>query len=143
MRKALILVAEDDPDDRFILQNAFEETGNTEELVFVENGIDLLEFLQRNCDDKGSFPKLIILDLNMPKKNGRETLRELKAHPLYRRIPVIVYTTTRNEIEVRECYQAGANTYIVKPSTFEDVKNIVNNIRSYWLSIASTVSTLT
>ncbi|HYG04128.1 MAG TPA: response regulator [Chryseosolibacter sp.] len=132
MRKALILVAEDDLDDRFILNNAFQEAGDTEELVFVENGVDLLQFLQGRND--GNYPELILLDLNMPKKNGKETLNELKTHPLYKKIPVIVYTTTRNEAEIKACYEIGANTYIVKPSTFDEVKSVVANIRNYWLS---------
>lgn len=141
MKKALILVAEDDFDDRFILENAFQEAGDTEELVFVENGLDLMQYLQSKCNDR-SLPEIILLDLNMPKKNGKETLCELKAHPLYKRIPVIVYTTTKNEVEIKTCYQLGANTYIVKPSTFDAVKNVVANIRSYWLSTASSVASL-
>ena len=140
MKKATILVAGDDMDDRFLLETAFRETSNgEEELHFVENGIELMEYLQqvaRQKDDK-AFPEIIILDLNMPKKNGKEALLEIKNHPLYKRIPVIVYTTTRNEMEVKTCYEMGANTYIVKPTRFDVLCQVAQSIRTYWLSTAS------
>jgi CheY-like chemotaxis protein len=78
-----------------------------------------------------------MLDLNMPKKNGKEVLSEIKQHPLFKRIPVIVYTTTKSELEVRRCYELGANTYIVKPISFDSLLNVVQSIRNYWLSTAS------
>jgi CheY-like chemotaxis protein len=139
MKKALILVAEDDVDDRFLLQTAFHETGDDEELQFVENGIEVIDFLDKAASkqEESAFPELIILDLNMPKKNGKEALLEIKQHPLFKQIPVIVYTTTRNEFEVRKCYELGANTYIVKPVTFDSLCRVVQSIKTYWLSTAS------
>lgn len=139
MRKALILIAEDDMDDRFLLQAAFVETGDHEELVFVDNGVKVIEYLD-TLAEKGEdavYPEIIIMDLNMPKKNGKEVLVELKQHPIYKKIPVIIYTTTRNEIEVKTCYELGANTYIVKPVSFESMREVVSTIRNYWLSTAS------
>jgi CheY-like chemotaxis protein len=78
-----------------------------------------------------------LMDLNMPKKNGREALQELKQHPIYKSIPVIVYTTTKNEQEIRRCYELGANSYVVKPARFEALLKVVEDIRSYWFNTVS------
>jgi CheY-like chemotaxis protein len=139
MKKAFILIAEDDSDDRFLLQAAFDENDGQEILAFVENGIEVIEFLNNIAESKddSAFPELIILDLNMPKKSGKEVLAELKQHPIYKKIPVIIYTTTRNELEIKKCYELGANTYIVKPISFEGLREVVNAIRSYWMDTAT------
>ena len=73
----------------------------------------------------------------MPKKDGREVLKELKQHPVFKKIPVIVFTTTKNEIEIKRCYELGANSYVVKPITFDALLKVVENIRSYWFQTAS------
>ncbi|HEY1055160.1 MAG TPA: response regulator, partial [Emticicia sp.] len=104
MQKLFILIAEDDADDRFLLQTVFDERGYTDKLEFVENGVELLEFLHTKTNGNSSennFPAFILLDLNMPKKDGREVLKEIKSHPLYKKIPVIVFTTTKSEHEIR------------------------------------------
>lgn len=140
MSSSFILIAEDDADDRFLIQTAFEEKGFTERIAFVENGVELLSFLQNiaaNTKEEQVFPGFILLDLNMPKKDGREVLKEIKQHPLYKKIPVIVFTTTRNELEIKRCYELGANTYIVKPISFEALLKVVDDIRSYWFQTAS------
>jgi two-component system, response regulator len=129
-----ILVAEDDADDRFLIQTAFEEKGYSDKLEFVENGIELLSYLSDSS--KEAMPRIILLDLNMPKKDGREVLLELKQHRLFKRIPIVVFTTTKNEKEIARCYDLGANTYIVKPTTFEELLFIVEQIHSYWLNAA-------
>jgi len=140
MKKAFILIAEDDADDRFLLQTAFDEKGYSDRIEFVENGVELLKYLDnisRNGSDEVSYPGFILLDLNMPKKNGREALQELKQHPVFKSIPVIVYTTTKNEQEIRRCYELGANSYVVKPARFEALLKVVEDIRSYWLDTVS------
>jgi CheY-like chemotaxis protein len=140
MKKAFILIAEDDADDRFLLQTAFDEKGYTDRIEFVENGVELLKYLDnisRKNQDEIVYPGFILLDLNMPKKNGREALQELKTHPLFKSIPVIVYTTTKNEQEIRRCYELGANSYVVKPARFEALLKVVEDIRSYWLNTVS------
>jgi two-component system response regulator len=138
MNEVFILIAEDDADDRFLLQTAFEEKGFHDKLEFVENGIELVAYLDERLTTNGSqLPKFILLDLNMPKKDGREVLKELKQHEVYRKIPVIIFTTTRNENEIRRCYEMGANTYIVKPASFNDLLNTIEQIRSYWLDTAA------
>jgi CheY-like chemotaxis protein len=140
MKQALILIAEDDQDDRFLLQNAFMESGNFERLKFVENGIEVLTYLYENATENNEgHPDLIILDLNMPKKNGKEVLAELKEHPIYKSIPVIIYTTTNSEIEMAKCFELGASTYIVKPASFESLLDVVETIRTNWLSPSASI----
>jgi two-component system response regulator len=130
-----ILVAEDDADDRFLIQTAFEEKGYTDKLDFVENGVELISYLADNT--KNNIPRIILLDLNMPKKDGRQVLRELKQHELFKRIPIVVFTTTKNENEISRCYDLGANTYIVKPTTFDELLFLVEQIHSYWQNAAA------
>ncbi|MDI3322635.1 response regulator [Pinibacter soli] len=137
MEKLFVLIAEDDADDRFLLQNAFEEMGYTDKLEFVENGVELMDFLQNNSNNSNSVPGFILLDLNMPKKDGREVLKELKQHEDYKTIPVVVFSTTKNETEVKRCYELGANTYVVKPVSYDSLLKFVENIRSYWFNVAT------
>jgi len=140
MKKTFILIAEDDADDRFLLQTAFQENGHDDQIEFVENGVELLRFLN-DITEKSSrearLPGFILLDLNMPKKGGREVLQEIKQHPVFKSIPVVVYTTTKNENEIKRCYELGANTYVVKPARFEALLKTVGEIRNYWLTTAS------
>jgi CheY-like chemotaxis protein len=131
MLRTSILIAEDDADDRFLLQSAFSENGYTENIEFVENGVEVMNYLKDRT--KGNYPSFILLDLNMPKKNGREVLKEIKEHPELKRIPVIIFTTTKNETEINRCYELGANSYIVKPSSFAILLNIIRQVRDYWL----------
>lgn len=135
MEETYILIGEDDADDRFLLQTAFEENGFTDKLRYMENGVELLEFLHslETAGNTLSLPKFILLDLNMPKKDGREVLREIKQHPLFRNIPVIIFSTTNNEQEMKRCYELGANSYITKPNSFESLLKTVAALRSYWI----------
>lgn len=135
MEEIFILIAEDDADDRFLLQAAFEENGFTDRLHFVENGVEVLEYLNslKPLEKEKKFPRFILLDLNMPKKDGREVLRELKQHPELKKIPVVIFSTTNNEQEMRRCYELGANSYITKPNSFESLLKTVAALRSYWM----------
>lgn len=137
MSKAFILIAEDDADDRFLLQTAFEERGYLDKIEFVHNGVELMEFLDKDASGVRVLPCFILMDLNMPKKDGRQVLEELKRNPRLKQIPVIIFTTTKNEAEIRRCYELGANTYIVKPISFDQLLNVVDNIKSYWLNTAT------
>jgi CheY-like chemotaxis protein len=140
MSKLYILVAEDDADDRFLLETAFAEKGFGERLTFVENGVELLDYLHGvgsgNSSMETTLPGFILLDLNMPKKDGREVLKEIKEDPRFKKIPVIIFTTTKNETEITRCYELGANTYIVKPVGFDLLLKTVDDIRSYWFKTA-------
>jgi len=123
------------------LQTAFAEKGYDEKIEFVENGVELLAYLhaiQKSHEPENRIlPAFILLDLNMPKKDGREVLKEIKQHPVFKSIPVIIFTTTKNEGEIRRCYELGANSYVVKPISFESLLTVVQNIRSYWFQTAS------
>jgi CheY-like chemotaxis protein len=134
MNGAYVLIAEDDIDDRMLLQTAFDETGIKNRIEFVGNGCELLDFLYK--EDRNSYPRFILLDLNMPKKDGRETLKEIKQHPIFKKIPVVIFTTTKNESEVSRCYELGANSYVVKPDSFESLVKITAALCNYWFSIA-------
>lgn len=132
-------MAEDDEDDRFMLQNIFEEKGIKARLEFVSNGLELLAYLNKVRDEAGilNYPKFILLDLNMPKMDGRQALLEIKNDPLYKKIPVVIFSTTNNEMEIDRCYELGANTYIIKPSNYTSFLQSIDTIISYWLQTAS------
>jgi CheY-like chemotaxis protein len=134
MNGPYILIAEDDIDDRMLLQTAFEETGIKYRIEFVGNGCEVLDFLHK--EERNSYPRFILLDLNMPKKDGRETLKEIKLHPIFKKIPVVIFTTTKNESEVSRCYELGANSYVVKPDSFESLVRIMTALCNYWFSTA-------
>ena len=139
MEEIFILIAEDDADDRFLLQAAFRENGFKDTLYFVENGVELIDYMQGiNIDSSEvKIPRFILLDLNMPKKDGREVLKEIKQNPHFKKIPVIIFSTTNNELEMRRCYESGANSYITKPNSFESLIKTVAALRSYWVQTTS------
>ena len=143
MEEVFILIAEDDADDRFLLKAAFEENGFTDELFFVETGVEVLEYLskikQNVNGEHGELkvPRFILLDLNMPKKDGREVLKEIKQNEHLKNIPVIIFSTTNNEQEMKRCYELGANSYITKPNSFENLIKTVAAFRSYWIHTTS------
>ena len=139
MKNFYILIAEDDLDDRFILKTAFKEMNNEDNTEFVENGEDLMNLLTSKTHSgiTAHFPDLILLDLNMPKKDGRETLKELKSHPIFKVIPVVVFTTTIKDSEIIKCYDLGANTYITKPASYQSLLGVLEIIRKYWLTTSS------
>lgn len=134
-----ILVADDDADDRLLIKEAFEENRLANDLRFVENGEELIEYLTRDgkYKDRKNSPKpgLILLDLNMPKKDGREALKEIKNHPELRGIPVIVLTTSKAEEDIYRTYNLGVNSFITKPVTFESLVAITKDLSRYWFEI--------
>lgn len=138
MTQPYILIAEDDEDDRFLVQTAFAENGFTDNLIFVNDGLELSNYLEKIKSDEGStVPIFILLDLNMPKKDGREVLKEMKQDIDLKKIPVVVFTTTKNEYEIKRCYELGANTYVVKPVSFESLVRVIKEIRTYWVNTAT------
>src|SRR6476660_2942436 len=139
MRKFYILIAEDDADDRFLLKTAFEESGYKNTLKFVENGVELIKHLKEVTQRKNNdeFPGFILLDLNMPKKDGREVLKEIKENKIFKKIPVIVFSTTKNENEISKCYELGANSYVVKPLIFDELVKIIEGLCSYWFNVTT------
>ena len=141
MYKRFILVAEDDADDLFLMKTALEETGITETVQYVENGVEVINFIESINDDNGekNYPEFILLDLNMPKMDGREVLKKLKSNESYRKIPIIVFSTTKNQLEVKRCYDLGANTYIVKPVSYDTLVETIRDICNYWFKTATLI----
>ncbi len=133
----LILMAEDDADDRLLVKEALEESRVLNELRFVEDGEELLEYLRKQGryagEDQAPRPGLVLLDLNMPRKDGREALREIKADPDLRRIPVVVMTTSKAEEDIFRSYDSGASSYITKPVTFDRLVDLMKTMGQYWI----------
>lgn len=133
----LILMAEDDADDRLLVKEALEESRVLNELRFVEDGEELLEYLRRQGRYAGEAesprPGLVLLDLNMPRKDGREALREIKADPDLRRIPIVVMTTSKAEEDIFRSYDSGASSYITKPVTFDRLVELMKTLGQYWI----------
>ena len=132
----VILMAEDDSDDRLLVKDAMAECAWDGDLRFVENGEELLDYLARRgqYSQPGNAPRpgLILLDLNMPKKDGREALREIKADAELRRIPVVVLTTSKASPDVGRMYDLGANSFISKPIQFDALVNVLRTLGQYW-----------
>lgn len=131
-------MADDDADDRLLAHDALAECQFEAELRCVENGEELLDYLFR----RGKYseatsaprPSLILLDLNMPRKDGREALREIKGTPELRRIPVVVFTTSKADTDIGQIYDLGANSFISKPVSFESLVNVMRLLGQYWCS---------
>jgi two-component system, response regulator len=136
-----ILMADDDADDRLMAQEAFEEARLANELHFVEDGEALMDYLYR----RGSYatrsaaqdPGLILLDLNMPKKDGREALKEIKEDPALRHIPIVVLTTSKAEEDILRTYDLGVSSFITKPVTFTGLVELVQALTRYWFEIVT------
>jgi len=138
--RVIILMAEDDPDDRALIMDAFQETRIQGELRVVKNGQELLDYLYNRGDfeitENAPKPQLILLDLNLPGVGGHEVLEEIKSHSTLRRIPVVVLTTSQDEQDVIRSYSAGASSYITKPQSFEGLVNVIGLLGKYWLEVA-------
>jgi CheY-like chemotaxis protein len=134
-----ILMADDDADDRALTKEALEEGRLMNTIRFVENGEELLEYLKRTGryapPAEAPRPGLILLDLNMPRKDGRTVLKEIKSDPELRTIPVVVLTTSKADEDVYRSYDLGVNSYIVKPVTFEALVDILQTLEKYWFEI--------
>ena len=133
-----ILMADDDDDDRRLTKEALLEGRLANDLRFVENGEDLMDYLRHQgkySDTAVPRPGLILLDLNMPRKDGRTVLKEIKSDPELRQIPVVVLTTSQADEDIYKSYDLGVNSYIVKPVTFEALVDILQTLEKYWFEI--------
>lgn len=134
------MITDDDPDDRLLAKEAFLENHLENALYFTENGEELMDYLYRRNQFEGKsypLPDLILLDLNMPKKDGREVLTEIKADPQLRRIPVVVLTTSKSDEDILRTYDLGVNSFITKPVTFEALVEVIKNMGNYWFRLVS------
>jgi CheY-like chemotaxis protein len=132
-------MADDDADDRLLVTDAFNESGCAGELRFVEDGRELLDYLTHRGKYESAAesprPRLILLDLNMPKKDGREVLREIKSDPDLKRIPVVVLTTSQADTDIGGVYELGANSFITKPVKYDSLVRVMKALDQYWFGI--------
>jgi CheY-like chemotaxis protein len=128
-----VLMADDDEDDRLLARDAFDECDIDVDLRFVEDGVELLEYLHgHGAWTDAPLPSLILLDLNMPRKDGREALAAIKENPALRRIPVVVITTSKAEEDVVRSYDLGVSSFISKPVTYDSLRTLVRTLTNYW-----------
>ena len=134
-----ILMADDDADDRRLTEEAFEEGRLINDMRYVEHGEELMDYLRKQGKyappAEAPRPGLILLDLNMPRKDGRTVLKEIKSDPELRQIPVVILTTSKADEDIYKSYDLGVNSYIVKPVTFEALVDILQTLEKYWFEI--------
>jgi len=134
-----ILMADDDADDRLMTREAFDEAKLVNDLRFVEDGEELMDYLHKKGEyaepEDAPRPGLILLDLNMPKKDGREALKEIKADPSLKQIPIIVMTTSKADQDIYSSYDLGVNSFITKPVSFEGMVFVITTLAQYWFQI--------
>jgi CheY-like chemotaxis protein len=138
-RNGTILMVDDDPDDFFLARDALRETGIPNDFELVVDGEELMDYLYRRGKflslQNSPLPILILLDLNMPKKDGREALAEVKKDLDFCRIPIVVFTTSKEDKDISYCYELGASLYITKPSTFDALVEVMKKLGEYWLKV--------
>lgn len=136
-----ILLADDDPDDRMLAQDALRESRLLNPLVTVDNGEQLMDYLFRRGNYSNlagaPLPGLILLDLNMPKKDGREALKEIKSEPSLRHIPIVILTTSKAEEDIYRTYDLGVNSFITKPVSFDSLVDLMKGLGKYWFEMVS------
>lgn len=141
-KKKIILLAEDDPDDRYLISEAIDETHLPVALYLVEDGEELLDYLKHRgkYTDREEWPEpwIILLDLNMPRKDGREVLIDIKNDPELRRVPIIILTTSQAEEDINRSYEGGVSGFITKPASFTGLQDVMKAIELYWLKTVET-----
>lgn len=134
-----ILIAEDDEEDREMIREAFDECMLANDLIFVNDGEELMQYLLRSGKYAGiqhyTEPGIILLDLNMPRKDGRQALAEIKTNAELCKIPVIILTTSKEEEDVMRTYKLGVNSFVIKPITYSALVSVMKSIGNYWLEI--------
>ena len=136
-----ILLVEDDPGDAELTREGFKEAKMLTRLHTVDDGIKAMNFLRREPPYTDAVrPDLILLDLNLPRKNGQDVLREIKSDENLKRTPVVVLTTSSADMDILGCYDLGVNCYISKPVRFEDFIRVIRSIEDFWLTVVRTPS---
>lgn len=128
-----VVIADDDEDDFWMIKGAIADLHSDYEVTFVENGVKLIEHLDYLDRNNLKFPDLILLDINMPMKDGKETLREISASPKYQRIPVVMLTSSRLREDIESCYRLGAAGYLTKPYSMSELERKIKIVLEYWL----------
>ncbi len=139
-KKTVLLMADDDEDDCLLMNDAVREVFKSELFFCLRDGQELMDYLLRRGiytdTEKFPAPDLIFLDLNMPKKDGFETLKEIKEHPKLKAIPVLIFSTSQEQKQIEACYELGANSYVTQPMSFENLVKAVICLSEYWFGIA-------
>jgi CheY-like chemotaxis protein len=142
-----ILYADDDAEDRMLVKDAWAENRLANELHFVEDGEELMDYLRRRGQythlANEPLPGMVLLDLNMPRKDGREALQEIKADPRLRSIPVVILTTSKAEEDILRAYDLGVNSFILKPVTFQSLVDLTLTLSKYWFEVVELPSEAT
>ena len=146
LKKCILMMADDDPDDREFVREAFEQCGFEGEFRYVEDGADLIDYLtlqgefavQSECPA----PDLILLDLNMPRVNGHEALTVIKSNEKLRRIPIVALSTSESTDDIEKTYDLGVNSFIMKPSSFDQLVELADELKHYWLEIVKLPTTV-
>lgn len=138
-KQTVVIIAEDDPDDRLLIKDAIQEASPKNiDVFFVQDGAEMLDYLHRrgkyHSTAEAPTPELVLLDLNMPKKNGMEVLEEIKSDPALKTIPVVVLTTSHSPEHVQRSYELGGNGYVTKPDTFSELVDLMKKIEEYWFT---------
>ncbi|MGE5393143.1 MAG: response regulator [Candidatus Saccharibacteria bacterium] len=138
-KEKIILLVEDNPDDELLTLMAFKDNNITNEVVVAHDGVEALEFLfGKEGDaqpDMESLPQVILLDINLPKVNGLEVLQQIRSHPRTRLLPVVILTSSKEEVDIIKSYRLGANSYVRKPVDFEQFSEAIKQLGLYWLSL--------
>jgi CheY-like chemotaxis protein len=131
-----ILIADDDADDRLFLDQAFRHHHFGHDVKFVTDGVELMDYLTRQngfSSENAPTPSLILLDLNMPRKNGFQALAEIRADPYLKRLPIVVLSTSSATDDVDRSYSMGVNSYMVKPGSFNRLTEMIGSLQTYWI----------
>ena len=131
-------MADGDPDDRFLMKQALAESKLSDKIEFIENGVELMDYLLQRAKYALNKPiklGLILLDINIPKMDGREILRQMKSDKELRRISAVVLTASQAEGDIFQTYDLGMNSFICKPTSFQDLVEVVREIGNYWFGI--------
>lgn len=133
------IIAEDDEDDQLLIREALDSSGVLNPYVFVNDGVELLEYLKgedpADPESRLRTPTIILLDLNMPRMDGREALQKIKSDPDLKKIPVVILTTSKAQEDIIRSYETGVNSFITKPVTFEGLIKVIRQFQKYWLEI--------
>jgi CheY-like chemotaxis protein len=133
--QAAVLMADDDTEDCMLATEAFRESGAKAAFSCVLDGVELMDYLSKNLEGRGTrgLPRLILLDLNMPRKDGRSALVEIMSDPALQHIPILILTTSREEKDIAFSMKAGAKSFITKPATFDEWVEIMKSLAERWL----------
>ena len=137
MRPLKILLVEDSPSDVRLIREALKETPVPVQIIVARDGVEAMDYLRQSEAGLANRPDLMLLDLNLPRKNGREVLAEVKASPALKQIPVLVMTSSRADEDIRQAYSLNANCYITKPGDLQEYVNVVRAIEDFWFVTAT------